>query len=278
MTSLFIRVIESVRILKMWSRQAMNDDQVAAETNRNVFGNNAPQLHHLNVHSDEVSMYPILPGNATYPTPQPPSLISMFPYYFYENYPRYSLFDRVITGGAVTSDAYDEEGEKSNSSNEKEGWDAWYDYYGVELPSDVAMFKDIDFVSLFGSNFESGNDDDSDEMMEMPEMDETPEEATEEEPYEEEDTVLYMSPSGDRDMSQALPDPQEIEDVIRDYCDENGIKLPDREIVITAPVMDESRYSMVPGIAIDFSVLPQDDDDLMSIIERIAQANDMWLY
>ena len=262
----------------MWSRQAMNDDQVAAESNRNVFGNNAPQLHHLNVHSDEVSMYPILPGNATYPTPQPPSLISMFPYYFYENFPRYSLFDRVITGGAVTSDAYDEEGEKSNSSNkQKSGWDAWYDYYGIEIPEEFADFKNINYLELFGNLSEFGEKEEEEDGTMMDDFSEERKE-DEEIPYEEEDTVLYMSPSGDRDMSQALPDPQEIEDVIRDYCDENGIKLPDREIVITAPVMDESRYSMVPGIAIDFSVLPQDDDDLMSIIERIAQANDMWLY
>lgn len=256
----------------------MNDDQVAAETNRNLFGNNVPKLHHLNVHSDEVSMYPILPGNATYPTPQPPPLITMFPYHFYENFPRQTLFDRVLTGGAVTSDAYDEEGEKSYSSNEKGGWDAWYDYYGIEIPPEFAMFKNIDFISLFGNNL---MDDDSDEMVDM---NETPQEAAKEEapfeevPYEEDDTVLYMSPSGDRDMSQPLPDPQEIENVIRAYCSKEGIKLPNEEIVINAPVMDESRYSLVPGIAIDFSVLPQDDDKLISIIERIAQANDMWLY
>lgn len=272
----------------MWSRQAMNDDQVAAETNRNVFGNNVPRLHHLNVHSDEVSMYPILPGNATFPTPQLPPLITVHPSYFYESYPRTTLLDRVlgssVSGGAIVSDAYDEEGEKSYSSNSsspnvKEGWDAWYDYYGVVIPPEFAMFKNIDFIQLYGDELFS-DDGDSDEMVDT---NETPqeaamEEAYEEEPNEEEESILYMSPSGDRDMSQPLPDPEEIENAIRAYCAENGIKLPDWEIVVSAPVTDESRLSLVPGIAIDFSVLPQNDKKLISIIESIAQANDMWLY
>ena len=252
----------------MWSRQAMNDDQIAAETRRNIYVDTDPQLHHLDVHADESSAYPILPGNATFPIPNPQPLIEMFPSYFRETYPTMRSFDEAFGFGFCGGRSV----EADNDENELK------DSFDIKVPKEYDRFKDINYVLLFGGIDEDGND-----TLRMADEDEV-EEATDEqkqeeaEAYEEEDSVLYMSPSGDRDMSQSLPDPQDVEDTIRKYCATHNISLPNREIVINAPVMDESRYSMVPGLAIDFSVLPQDDDDLINVIERIAQENDMWLY